>query len=185
MLRSALSVIVHPQSAQQLAGWLFAARAGSPESPLPPGEGTPASCTCICRCAGDRCILTRQLTLLNALASCFLQRVQRFMLRRALSDLLRGRVSDDAMSPTKTSRITDLAKFGWDMPEQELLTLLKARPPLLAHCGTQSPLSPLSCGNQQVGCRHRSASISLGLLFTAAQRWHTCQPGAGLTACLG
>jgi hypothetical protein len=139
------------------------------------------SCTSICRCAGAGCVLTRQLTLLNALASCFLQRIQRFMLRRALSDMLRGRVSDDAMCPTKTQRIMDLAMFGWAMPEQELLTLLKARLPLLPHCCTQSPLSPLpSLFCQQVGCMHRLASGC----FVTRQRRHPGQPEAAHCMCV-
>ena len=102
------------------------------------------------------------------------------MLRRALSDMLRGRVSDDAMCPTKTQRIMDLAMFGWAMPEQELLTLLKARPPMLSHCCTQSPLSPLFCGSQLVGCMRCSAS---GCWFTRQHR-HWGQPEAAQCICL-
>lgn len=63
--------------------------------------------------------------MLTTSASCFLQQVQRSMLRDALSDLLRGRVSVDAMCPTTTRRLKDLAAFGYQLPEEELLTLLK------------------------------------------------------------
>lgn len=56
-----------------------------------------------------------------------LQRGLRVLLRHALSDLLRGRVSPRALVPTTDRGLQELVVHVSELPDEELLTVLKVK----------------------------------------------------------